>query len=308
MIDNPDSPPVKCGEVPAGDELECLLESLVRGGAHTHANTALLLLNKWNDSKALDERRLLSAEIFCKFMQSLEDLGSFCLFCLSGNSSDISTYCNAKTRQIVEFYGRCRNGLPDDEIDAIYGLAPVDDLLKSGKIGTSQRDRYLKGHASFREVCRKELANHGLVFARFDDKQKRFKHSDLVNMYFNAKHGVRVFLPTPHRAKAMDIPDTHVAILIGPRTNEKGQNIGIEMGTFAINAVPKMVENTQTTCNHLKELAEIRLGLKKDPLYLFKWLGVGSVERATVSGKTKPGRNNVCFCGSGKKFKKCHGQ
>ncbi|HAZ09057.1 MAG TPA: hypothetical protein DCZ01_11195, partial [Elusimicrobia bacterium] len=33
----------------------------------------------------------------------------------------------------------------------------------------------------------------------------------------------------------------------------------------------------------------------------------GSTRNPSLSGNTKLGRNDPCFCGSGKKYKKCHG-
>jgi uncharacterized protein len=35
---------------------------------------------------------------------------------------------------------------------------------------------------------------------------------------------------------------------------------------------------------------------------------MGTEEKAAEGGSNKPGRNEPCFCGSGLKFKKCHGK
>jgi len=35
---------------------------------------------------------------------------------------------------------------------------------------------------------------------------------------------------------------------------------------------------------------------------------MGMEKKGEERGSTKPGRNEPCFCGSGLKFKKCHGK
>ncbi len=307
MID-PNDAPMTSVKIPPGTDLTCLLESMARGGAMAHANLARLSYREFQATADLDAKRLYAAEIFCKLMQAVEDLGAFALFSLSGNHDDIASYFSVVTAQILTFYGSCQSGLTDAQIDTIYGLPAVDELIRSGHVAVSHRESCEDVLQKFRDVVRREFRQRGLIYAKFDDVKKKWVHSDLLNMYFKAKHGMRVFLPTPEHAKAMDIPESHVAILIGVRPPKKEGGNDIEIGSFRLDGLPKLVANVTATCTHLKELAEVRLGIKTDPLFVFKLMRDGATDKGTVEGIKRPGRNQPCFCKSGKKFKRCHGQ
>ena len=294
--------------VPVGTDLTCLLESLVRGGATAHGTAAGLFYKEFQAATDIDSKRLFAAEIFCRLMQSVEDVGALALFALAGAHDDISTYFTVQNREIMRFYGSCQPALPDADIDRIYGLPTVEELLKSGQLAASHKESCVSVFEQFRSLAREQFRQRGSLYCRYDEERTKWVHSDLLQMHLKAKHGMRVFLPSPARASAMDIPETHLAILIGLRDPKDPENRDIEIGSFPLDNVALMVQQVLSTCSHLKELAEVRLGVKSDPLYVFKAMRERASDQGTVSGIEKPGRNEPCFCGSDKKFKKCHGQ
>jgi preprotein translocase subunit SecA len=86
-------------------------------------------------------------------------------------------------------------------------------------------------------------------------------------------------------------------------------NIRIEMGAPAAPQMPlppkpqNLVENT----------AEIKANTEAAPAAEAKQAartGVRKpkVNKVPVRSGPKPGRNDICWCGSGKKYKKCHGE
>lgn len=225
----------------------------------------------------LEKKRLLAAEIFCKLMQSTEDLGAFCLFCLSAQQDDISIYFNVPTRRIVEFYGKCRDGLTDSDIDTIYGVPDMQTLIRSSQFAVSHRSHYEVGMARVHKTVRDDFAMRGALFSSgYNKSTQKYDYSEMANMYFNAKHGVRVFLPTPARAQELSLSDRVVAILIGVPNKGQSQSDTVEVGSFDLDCVPNLVQNIHETCGQLEALATIRLGLRDDPLYLLKYLRVGT--------------------------------
>ncbi len=272
-----------------------------------HARTARLLYGAFVNADSLDRKRILAAEIFCKLVQSVEDFGAFSLFCLSDQQNDIAEYFNVSTSKIVKFYGTCRQGLADAELDKIYGIPKVDDLIAAKHVEAADRQKCEDGHVKFRETARGHYAKLGKIFSQYDNKKEKHGHSDIVNMYFNTKHGVRVFLPTPAQALEMSLSDDKVPILIGVEKDPTRTHNDVEIGTFALSGVERMVQNTETTCGHVQALAQIRLGLRKDPFYLFNMVRRASDQPVSRESQ-KLGRNQPCFCQSGKKFKRCHGR
>lgn len=268
----PEIPPLETTRIPHGTDLAVLMESLVRGGAMSHAETARLLYGAFVSADSLNRKRILAGEIFCKLMQSVEDFGALCLFCLSDRQDDIAEYFTVSTKKIVGFYGACRQGLPDLDIDRIYGIPKVNDLIEAGHVSSSNRDKCEEGHAKFRRAAKDHFSMLGQLFSEEDGKGGKQAHSDIVNMYFNTKHGVRIFLPTSAQALEMSLSDEKVPILIRAGKHSTDTNNLIEVGTFALSGVERMVQNAETTCGHIQGLAQIRLGLKTDPFYLFNMM------------------------------------
>ena len=116
---------------PSQDEhtIRALLESLVEGGAYAHFYTARILEREWQKTTNINRKIILATEIFCKYMQTVEDFGAFCLMWLS-QGSPLQTCFETGTKQIVKFYGRCRSGLPFEEIKKILGLMSTEDLIR----------------------------------------------------------------------------------------------------------------------------------------------------------------------------------
>lgn len=297
-------------QIPPGTDITALLESLSLGGAMVHANTSRLLFAEFNQIHDLNQKRLLGGEIFCKFMQAVEDFGAFCLFCLSGKSDDINSYFSVPTRNIVAFYGKCREKLAATEIRTIYGIQTVDELILHGQIAESHRVTYEAGLNKFITAVQLALAKHGQVFAEYDEAGKRYIHSDLVNMYFKAKHGVRVYLPSPTVSQSVKLSDNQVGILIAVEKVDTGDGVRnhIEVGTFDFAAVENMVRYTKNICEELESLVKLRIQMNLNPFCFLKLLRAGTVDRGTIAGVNHPGRNDLCPCGSKLKFKKCHGR
>lgn len=296
--------------IPPGTDLLALLESLRLGGAMVHSNTAQLLFSEFNRVRDLNQKRLLGGEIFCKFMQAVEDYGAFCLFCLSGTTEDVHAYFSKQTKHIVKFYGRCRDGLSTEEVRALYGIQTVEELVLHGQIPESHRATYEGALSEYVASVQAVLAKHGRVFSEYDGVGDRYVHSDLLNMYFNAKHGVRVYLPSPTVSQAITLADDQIGILIDVDKVDSGDGPRnrIEVGTFDFAAVESMVGYTKNICEELEALVTLRIHIKDDPFYFLKKLRGGTVDRGTVGGVKHPGRNAPCPCGSKLKFKKCHGK
>ena len=56
----------------------------------------------------------------------------------------------------------------------------------------------------------------------------------------------------------------------------------------------------------LYDLHNSRYGLIEDTIYEMEWWNCFQQKDVPVNKKNKPGRNDPCWCGSGKKYKKCH--
>jgi hypothetical protein len=296
--------------IPPGTDLSALLESLRLGGAMVHSNTAQLLFSEFNRVQALNQKRLLGGEIFCKFMQAVEDFGALCLFCLSDTPDDVHAYFSAYTKHIVKFYGKCRDGLSAEEVRTIYGMQTVEELILHGQIPESHRATYEESLGKFIASVQAALAKHGRVFSEHDGAGEHYVHSDLVNMYFNAKHGVRVYLPSPVVSQSVKLADDQIGILIDVDKVDSGDGVRnkIEVGTFDFAAVGNMVGCTKNICKELEALVTLRINTKDDPFFFLKKLRDGTADRGTVAGLRHPGRNAPCPCGSKLKFKKCHGR
>lgn len=312
MTMTPITPQNQSGErfIPPGTDLSALLESLRLGGAMVHSTTSQLLFSEFNRVLDLNQKRLLGGEIFCKFMQAVEDFGAFCLFCLSGTTDDVHTYFSKQTKHIVKFYGKCRDGLSAEEVRTIYGIQTAEELILHGQIPESHRATYEASLNEFISSIQALLVKHSRVFSEYDGTGDRYVHSDLLNMYFNAKHGVRVYLPSPTVSQAVTLADDQIGILIDVDKVDSGDGARnrIQVGTFDFAAVGNMVRSTKKICEELEALVTLRIHIKNDPFFFLKKLRDGTVDMGTVAGVKHPGRNAPCPCGSKLKFKKCHGK
>lgn len=256
----PEIPEERFG-LPEGDlaDLRSLLESVSTVGARFHYRIAALHYGSYLAAASSNDRKIFALEIFCKLMQSIEDYGAFSLMWLEETGNPLATYLSVVTPKIVKFYRECGANRDDAKMRKIWGAPPSDVLIQSGLIAEGEREHFEKCISDFFGEIDKNLKQIGNLFRESGDSAHKNDYGDVVNMYFNAKHGVKALFSTAS-SKSIGVTDDALSILIGPGKSPSGETF-LKIGKFGTRpeVILRMVENCESTCEKMRLLAKIHL-------------------------------------------------
>lgn len=252
------------------DDLVSLLESIADVGATVHGRIAAQHFESFLAAKSENDRRVFALEIFCKLMQSLEDYGAFCLMWLEDGKTPFSAYLDVVTPKIIAFFRECDSGIDRAKLRKIWGISTAKELIENGSLSPQEEVAFENFVSQFLDEIDENLRQIGLLFRESGDSARRRDYGDIVNMYFNAKHGVKAFFSTK-TSSSMGVQAGELTVIIGPGRTQAGDEF-LKTGKFTIGRefVQRMVQNAQSTGKKLQLLARLRLECFENPQYILR--------------------------------------
>lgn len=294
-----------------GHALQLLLESISKENAVARDLVGQLLFEKFSKAKHASTRRICAVEIFCKLMEIIEDFGAFCLMWIKApaDGDRLRVYLSVSTTDILAFYAECLGGLSREKLMAIVPFEKPEVLASEG-LFSSDRER-----AAYQVMFDKEIAMwdqnlsmSAKLYSRLGEESGKPRHADVLNMFFNAKHGRKVLHPKGKLADKFGLKEEEVAI-IGPNHGAKaGEGHWLIMHfSIAPESVKKQLRDTGIIAKQLSELARARLTLLEEPQSFRSEVRKLLPTLVAMAEKTIA-PDASCPCGNGKKFGECHGR
>jgi len=256
--------------------LKALLESMAAGAGYSHYWLACSALDKFRRSRKDVVRRVCAVEVFCKLMQGVEDMGAFCLMWLRAEEGrdPLHAYLKVTTRQIKNFYGRCLDGLPRKEVLTILALREPDEMLQDRSLSVEVEEAFRLLLEQEVERRQAHLAKMAKLFSQQGSSPKEYVHADVLNMFFNAKHGVKMLLPVGVGESHLHIGKDEVAVIVAGTPATDGTSKEIVTGSFPLDdsMLAHMVDNLEFISGLLVEWARTRRAILDDPDWMAKQL------------------------------------
>jgi hypothetical protein len=276
-----------------------------------------LLFNQYVTlSKSFPPSNPLIKNICLRILQLyFETVDQFALVCLAvlnkPSKKVLETYLETRYPGTMKFFKRgIRQKISNKEIKKIWGL---DTLEKARVTNVKAKKKITMIIKNVIEKTKKNLRLWGQAYLEDDKQTGRTYCSAPLKGSFAIKHGFKLVNPSPLAKEIwkFDKLDDDKPIVMQEVVEITRQDTGeckelIRVGRLVRDngdrlskSVRKLVEHIEFFSKEIEIISTIQKGIINDPFFV-----IGYFAKA---GLIKFGRNEACPCGSGKKFKKCHG-
>lgn len=294
--------------------LKVILESLDHYNSVERLDIANLLFAGYksikNNPKRTANQKALILEILSKWIQVLEDLAVVCLMfvgkIVNDNRSPFEIYSFIKNQKILEFYSKVKRGLPKKIVAKIYAIKLPSQLLKENLINKKEYPYFKQQIDETIVTASGNLSKLGELYSARRE-QGRLNYGYLVQVYFKTKHSFKVIQPTKTAKILWQLKDNEAALLedvIEKRSGRKEMRAR-RFEEWSEADVVKLIDLVKRWTDVVKEIVGAQLRYLENPNFIVPMIRKLKTNELIKSGVTIPGRNDLCLCGSGIKYKKC---
>jgi len=225
------------------------------------------------------------------------------------NTSPVyETYVRGSNTKTKDFFAKCSNGkIGKEKILQVWGLDKlnirvISDITMRDKLQTVIDDTVKKS--------KRNLKIYGKAYTEYNKETKRVDYSSSLLGSFAIKHGYKQITPSKLSQSIWRFNKSEPTIMEGiveitRKDNNETKRV-IKVGSLfnskkrdIEDMCKKILEHITFLSKEIQAIANIQLSLIDDPY--------GSLALFAKNGILKIGRNELCPCGSSRKWKKCHG-
>lgn len=242
------------------------------------------------------------------YLEVADQFGLVCMAILDKHQRPVfETYIESDNVSTRKFFNLCAEGkITDTLIEKIWGL----DKLKNAKIDPERQKQLKMVIDETIKSEKKNLEQFGKTYSAHDIDSGRTTYTSVVKGSFAIKHGFKMLHISDLAKKMWQLEDNNPTVMQEIKNVEVRGRAGVipvitvgsvfDSKTETIDeAFQNLIKLIKFLSSEIGTIAEIQFHLMDNPLFI---VGV-----LTKAGKIKFERNEKCFCGSNKKYKKCHG-